>query len=174
MNLCDKMGEGISPYGFLTRKENGPLSLAELDESSSRLIQIPWNAGVGRRPRCPVSGHGGEVFGVFRFAEDVVRGDHGDDIPGAYLGAELAADADRKVDRADAHRIAGMSGVGDLVDAIDRAHGDTCVATGTQILVEDGQLFRELLFLCHWIARRFECRHRRFARADRYPNAYRR
>lgn len=80
--------------------------------------------------------------------EDLFAWDHRDDVPGADLGAELAADAALEVDGADAHGVAGVVGVVDLVDAIDRADGDAGVTAGAEVLVEDGELFWQ--FLGHW------------------------
>ena len=86
-----------------------------------------------------------EDRGGFFVGEDFFGLDHRDDVPRADLGAELAADAALEVDGADAHGIAGVLGIVDLVDAIDRADGDAGVTAGAEVLVEDGELFRQLL-----------------------------
>ena len=86
---------------------------------------------------------------VFRFGQDLVGGDHGDHVPGADLGAELAADADVQVDGADAHGVAGVRGVGDLVDAVDRANGHSRIAARTQVLIEDRKLFGKFFLFGH-------------------------
>jgi hypothetical protein len=105
-----------------------------------------------RRPQNPANPKNllsGEQGGVFGLHQNLIRGNHGDDVPWANLGAELAPNANIEVDGADPHRIAGMLGIGNVIDAIDRTHRDTGVAPGANILIEDGKLLGKLFLFCH-------------------------
>ena len=70
-------------------------------------------------------------------------------MPGADLRAQLAPDADLKINRADPHRITRMRGVRNFIDAIHRTDGHARIASGTQILVQDRQLLGKFFLLSH-------------------------
>lgn len=78
---------------------------------------------------------------------DLIGRDHRDDVPRAYLRTQLAADADLKIDRADTHRIAGVSRIANLVDAVDRADRHAGITPRAKVFIEHRKLFWE--FLAH-------------------------
>ena len=82
-----------------------------------------------------------EKRGELGLRKYLVRRHHSDHVPRADLGAEFAPDANRKVNRADTHCVSGVPRIGDLVDAIHRAHRHARVAAGAQVLIEDRKLF---------------------------------
>lgn len=83
---------------------------------------------------------GDEFFDV----ENLVGGDHGDDIPGADLGAEGAADAAWEVDLTGLHDGLELRS-GDGVDAIDGADGNAGLAAGAKVFIKNCESFRESL-----------------------------
>ncbi len=85
----------------------------------------------------------------FRFLKNLIGRNHCDDMPGANLGAEFAANTNDQIDRADSHGVTRNRGVGYFIDAVHRADRDTSVAAGTQILIKDCQLLGEFLLFRH-------------------------
>ena len=83
---------------------------------------------------------GCEECGELGFHQNLIGGHHGNHIPRANLSAKFASDADVEVDGTNPHRITGLPGVGNMIDAIDWTNGHTGVASGAHVLVEDGEL----------------------------------
>jgi len=109
-----------------------------------------------------------QQFRQFGFHQDLIRGHHGDDVPGTDLGTQFAADADHQIDRANAHGITGMARVRYFIDAVHRAHRHTRIASSAQILVQYRELLGKLFLLGHTDV--VPCRNRlRFVDSDRIP-----
>ncbi len=98
--------------------------------------------GQTRKTTCDCAlGRRFEQLAELGFQDHLAGGDHRDDVPRTDLSAKLAPDTDGKIDRADAHGVARLGGVRDLVDTIDGADGNARIAPRAQIFVQDRQLF---------------------------------
>ena len=76
---------------------------------------------------------------------ELIRGDHGDAVPGADLVAKRAADAPGEIDGAGLEG-GFMARAGNRADAVDGADDEAGFAAGTHVFVEQRKRFGEFLF----------------------------